>query len=368
MKPQRRDERRELIHLANVAPVDAEPIIGFVNELRIESDGWAMLAPLGDYPNTAVVVQADGSLKRFAAIQRLDTQAVGEMVNSFKSSTTKRYLTGIPIYDGHPDMPGMAQRYPDKTQKGVISEVAARADGLWGKPIFTNEGLDLVENRKRTSFSARWTARDCGLENGKPVLRPNVLVSAGLTNNPNLPVRHLMNAEWQQAEPAPTAPRTEIKNQMKKQIIDLLVALGVQMANEATDEQIETGAKTALEKAKAALTLANAKDTAVTELSNEKTTHAQTKKDLEARATELSTVRTELANERKAHIEALLDIAIRDGRITAAQRPEWAGKLAVNFANDGEALKKLTPTIRRPPSLPMPGRARPRWPMPRRRC
>src|SRR3954467_13708723 len=83
-------QRKEIIHLANSAE-DSEPLIGFVNELRIESDGWAMIAPLGDYPNTAVVMKADGTLKKFRAIQRLDSESATEMVNTFKSSKTKRY-------------------------------------------------------------------------------------------------------------------------------------------------------------------------------------------------------------------------------------------------------------------------------------
>lgn len=133
---------------------------------------------------------------------------------------------------------------------------------------------------------------------------------------------------------------------MKKNIIDLLVALGVQMANDATDEQIEVGAKSALDKAKKTTTLANEKDKADSDLVTERNAHAQTKSDLQARATELSTLRTELANERKAHIESVLDIAVKDGRITVAQRPEWSGKLAANFANESEALKKVTPALK----------------------
>ena len=68
------------------------------------------------------------------------------MVARFKSpwQRVKRYFTGCPIYAGHPDVPAFANDYPDKSPKGMIIDLQVRADGLYCKPVFTNEGSELV--------------------------------------------------------------------------------------------------------------------------------------------------------------------------------------------------------------------------------
>ena len=333
------------IQLANSSE-QSQTFIGLVNELKVDADGWAMIAPYGDYPNTAVIAHPSGRLEKFPAVQRLDELAVKAMIETFNASWggAKRYLAGAPIYDGHPDMPGAGDRYPDKSTKGVIFELAARPDGFYGRPVFTNDGMKLVESGQRRCFSARWTAQDHGMENGKRVLIPSVFLSVGLTNQPNLPVRHLMNAEWQ-LEDDPTATKQHTETAMKKTIVDWLNALGFSLANDATDEQVGEQLKKVGEKVKGAATLANEKDTATTQLETERQATKAAKDLVTSRDTELANVRGELSAERKAHIDAVLDLAIKEGRITAAQRPEWAGKLEANFANDAAAIRKLTPAM-----------------------
>ncbi len=142
---------------ANAGSAEA---IAFTNEISIAHDGWAQLAPFGDYPGQALLRQPDGSLKKFTAIQRLDRAAAELMVARFKSpwQRMKRYFTGCHIYAGHPDVPAFANDYPDKTPKGMIVDLQVRADGLYCKPVFTNEGSELVETKKLRAFSAYWSA------------------------------------------------------------------------------------------------------------------------------------------------------------------------------------------------------------------
>lgn len=64
--------------------------IAFTNEIQIDHDGWAQLAPFGDYPGQAMLRQSDGSIARFAAIQRLDRAAAHTMVAKFKSPPRNR--------------------------------------------------------------------------------------------------------------------------------------------------------------------------------------------------------------------------------------------------------------------------------------
>jgi hypothetical protein len=297
-------------------------MIAFKNEITVDHDGWAQLAPFGDYPGTALVRQADGSTKKIPAIQRLDKAAAEGMVARFKSAwhRLKRYFTGCNIYAGHPDVPAFANEYPDKTAKGMIVDLQVRADGLYCKPIFTDEGSELVESRKLRAFSAYWSAREAGEQTGAggqplKIYRPDVLKSAGLTNRPNLPV-HLLN------EAQPTHPTQSDPIMNKKIILDFLAIQGITLANEATDDQFTAALQQLGDRAAAAETA------------------------LAARTLELETVNGELANEQKFHRDTLLDNALADGRITAAQRPEWATRLETNFANESAVLARLTPVLK----------------------
>jgi hypothetical protein len=292
--------------------------IAFVNEVAVGADGWAQLAPFGDYPGQAMLRQPDGAIKTFPAIQRLVRAAADLMVARFKSPwhRLKRYFTGCHIYAGHPDVPAFANDYPDKTPKGMIVDLEARADGLFCKPVFTTEGSELVETRQLRAFSAYWSAREIGGQAGSggrflKLYRPDFLKSAGLTNHPNLPV-HLLN----EAQPPTPSP-------VKKQILlDFLAAQGITLANEAADDHIAA---------------------ALRQLGDRVTT---AESSLAARGTELESLRTELANERSAHIGAVLDNAVAAGRITAAQRPDWATRLGADFANAAAALGRLMPALK----------------------
>ena len=253
-----------------------------------------------------MIREADGRITTFPAIQRLDREAARAMVARFKSpwQRVKRYFTGCPIYAGHPDVPAFANDYPDNSPKGMIVDLQVREDGLFCKPVFTNEGSELVETGRLRAFSAYWSARQIGEQPGDDgntlkIFRPDQLKSAGLTNHPNLPV-HLLNE---------AQPQTQLQPIVKKQIvIDFLAAQGISLSADAGDEQIAA----ALNQFGASLTDVNA----------------------------------ELANERKFHIDTLLDAALAAGRITAAQRPEWSARLETDFANESAALAQLSPTLK----------------------
>jgi len=177
------------IHFANIA-AGADCL--FLNESVVGDDGWAQLAPFGDHPGKAIVTGPDGTSTRVDAIQRIDRATAEAMVKKFKSplSKVKRYLQGCPIFSGHPDVPALANEHPDKSAKGVIQDLEVRDTGLYCKPVFTNEGVDLLSSKKRFGLSGYWTAEQNGDEtkDGKPVYRPGILKSAGLTPFPNLPV------------------------------------------------------------------------------------------------------------------------------------------------------------------------------------
>ncbi len=96
---------------------------------------------------------------------------------------------GIPVYQGHPDVPEYASKYPDKGALG------------WVKKILVNEdGMDLEVEWDRDPgkgfgwFSPYWTGDDPGPgASGKRNVIVDGLTSIGLVNNPNIREFRLAN-------------------------------------------------------------------------------------------------------------------------------------------------------------------------------
>jgi hypothetical protein len=327
-------------------------LVAFLNELAVGNDGWAQIAPFGDFPGMALVADGKGGFTRERAIQRMDQAAVTQMVNEYAKSRkgVRGFLKSRPLYVGHPDVPGCETKYPDKAPKGIFANLACRDNGFYGQLNLTEEGEKLIANQTYRALSGRWEAEYVGEEGGVKIYRPTKFYSAGLTNNPNLPVQ-LMN-ESEQAKQ---------EKHMKDKIIALLkahgitLANGVTLANDATDAQIEEGLAqlgTHLERtatlANEKTTLANDKSSLATQLSARDGEITTLKSSVSTLTTERDTARTAFANERTARIATLLDQAMTDGRITKADRTDWEKRLGneANFANEADALAKLKPQVK----------------------
>ena len=280
----------------------------FENGLSLDGDGWAQLAPFGDYPGQALVEDPTvGCVRKFQAIQRLDPQAASEMVRNFHSpwSRLRRYFTGCPIYVGHPDAPGSRYATP-ASPMGMIVDMEVRGDGLYCKPVFTEEGGSLVKKKTYRAFSGHWTAREIGVQKKDGALlklfRPERLKSAGLTNHPNLPV-HYLNEQ------------TKEENMNKEIVIHFLASQGIQLTNQANDQEL-----------KAAL------ETLGTRLVRAETTLAASTLQIEA-------ARADLVNERQSHASTLIQSAITAGKLTPAQKADWTERFAADFANTARELE-----------------------------
>jgi len=332
---------REVRGQEGAGPVRAT--IFFSNELSIEADGWAMIAPLGDYPSEALLPTADGKLKRQRAIQRITKESAEEMVAQFHSSRAglKKFIRGCNIYVGHPDMPGMEGCYPDREPKGVFADMRVsdsgdntRKPGIYGLPVFTNEGMDLVEGRKLVNgkrvrgFSGRLIeATPDGTQDGLPVFIPTRIASAGLTPFPHLPVEFFNEENILFEQPRNKATKSgkvplPIQNQtMKKKLLQICTVLGIQFANDADDAQLE----------------------AALDQMEEKITTLQT-----SLIAERDQARAEFANERAGRITDELAFAVTSGRITEAEKPIWESRLKVEaqFVNERNALHALQPKVK----------------------
>lgn len=298
--------------------------ISYVNELRRDGDGWALLAPFGDFRSRAVVV-SQGKVTRVDSIQRLDREAATAMAENFNSTLgrVKRFFVGVPIFLGHPDVPGIGQSYPDATEKGVIQALEVREDGLYAKPVFNASGAELLNGDAKLYFSGRWSTEPAGEHEGLPVFRPRLVKSVGLTSQPHLPTEMLNDS------PSQTTSHPEVKLAL---IIALLQRAGVEIANDATEAQAETALTQLADKAKGIPELANSAETA--------------RGTLAQRDQELGTARTELANAKSGRIADLLDHAVETGRITPAEKPDWQRRLETSFANERTSLLALKPKVK----------------------
>jgi hypothetical protein len=148
------------------------------------------LSPLGDFNH------GEG-------IQRVDRTAAEEMVRQFSSFSAQlsRRFTGLPIYAGHPDVPSLRSQYLDDRVYGRINRLLIEDEGLSAEIEWEGDAEEMLTSGRYKFLSPYWEAEEIGIENGRSILRPVRLISAGLTNQPNLPVLPLANEENPGIEP-----------------------------------------------------------------------------------------------------------------------------------------------------------------------
>lgn len=342
--------------MANEAIDDATPLTGLCNEITADrtADGWALIK-YGVWPN-------ERGLQRFA---REDAE---KMVGYFKGTWNmiKRAFVGMPIFRGHPDLAEavskerdrekdpakrsrltalvneFSRRWSDKTVYGTVADMEAREEGLAIKPILTEEGAALVNERGLKWFSPHWLGLPLPKTPGGPEHACVLMRSIGLTDNPNIAGTSLVNSQPENPD-------------MNKFILALLAALGRPLANEATESQITEALTAAVPVATALLerpestALAN-EQSARTTLEGQLTAEKERATGLDSQISDLnsqlSAAATALANERKAHAGILVDVAIKDGRVTEAQKPVWLSRLERDFAAECTALANTAPTVK----------------------
>jgi hypothetical protein len=150
-------------------------------KFTITQPEWLQLSPYGDFPHTR-------------GLQRVDRGAAERMAAQFESWSGRlgRLFGGVPIYVGHPDT-ALSSDAADRRAYGWVLELQAREDGLYGRAKWSDAGLELLRNGHFKFLSPYWEAKEVAAENGRRVYQPIALLSVGLTNQPNLPVRPLAN-------------------------------------------------------------------------------------------------------------------------------------------------------------------------------
>lgn len=134
---------------------------------------WIQLSPFGHFYH---------SLGK----QYLSQETLKVCVNNTQTWRFRLGFSHIPIYVGHPDDPHF-QQFPEHmnaTIYGYVRSFCLKNDGLWIRAIWTEKGQELIDNGRYRYLSPRWE-----MEEQQDHFIPKKLLSVGLTNNPNLPVK-----------------------------------------------------------------------------------------------------------------------------------------------------------------------------------
>lgn len=96
---------------------------------------------------------------------------------------------GVPVYWGHPDVPELAHKYPDKRAKGWIKSAAVESDAL----VLSVEWLEENATDGFGWFSPYWGGPATDLGQGRYLKHLDSLTSVALINIPNIQEFRLAN-------------------------------------------------------------------------------------------------------------------------------------------------------------------------------
>lgn len=259
--------------------------------------------------NEMATRQPDGSTGIFlpfgtwpwdAATEQVFDEASASAFENELRAAVARGEPGVPVYQGHPDVPSLAHKYPDKAALGWIRAWERTKDGLRAVVEWLRD-----PGRGFGWFSPYWSGRAAPSAGGRARYHVESLESIGLVNNPNIRDFRLANE----------APQPEQQENTQMDRVKLIQMLG--LAPDATDEQIAAAIQKGAEALKAADAAAN--DAATQAEAARAEAEEAKRKQQEAEEA--------FANERKARTALILDQAIAGGNITPAMRAAWEKRL-----------------------------------------
>ncbi len=320
-----------VVALANSNEPDVADFVALENELALDNDGWALLAPYGEHQKERVV-NRDGKIKTERYLQIVDEAAVDAVIANERGtnliSRIKRALIKRPIYRDHPDLKlyskeSVAIGNQEMNPLGVNDGCRKTARGLEFRPLLAPDGATAIENDGCKYPSALFLLKKTGVvrEGGWIEVRPFALASIGLTPTPNISgVDSLANARANQ----PAAKQTETtpnEDTMKQLLIGWLAAQGIALANDSTEQAVfDAFTKEMQGRSASVTTLANDKSTLTTTVTSLTSDRDAQKKRADDAVTALGNAQTETGKVRKQYIEARVDLAITQGKVAVADR------------------------------------------------
>jgi phage I-like protein len=189
---------------------------------ELPADQWYHVMPLGEYPHPEGLTQV------------LDAGAADAMVNRFRTDQAQPHFPGLLVdFDHFSD----DLKQPSEAA-GWIQALENRADGLWARILWSDNGEAAIRGRRYRYLSPVWNRDECA-DLGSNRVRPLRLDRAAITNDPNIKgMRPLANRSDNTApadpgnEPEPGS--TGRKESMMDYKQELLAMLGLE-ADAAVD-------------------------------------------------------------------------------------------------------------------------------------
>lgn len=326
-----REMGQGLVALGNSTEHDLADFVALENELALDNDGWALLAPFGEHRKERLAT-VNGQIVTERYLQLLDEPAVDAVIANEKGTNLlqriKRALVKRPIYRDHPDLKlyspaSVAVGNQELTPLGLNGGCRKTARGLEFQPNLTPAGAIAIENDGCKFPSALFLLKKTGVvrDGGWIEVRPFALASIGLTPTPNISgVDSLANARANQPA-ASAATKTNEDTIMKQLLIGWLAAQGITLANDSTDQIVFDAVNKAwTDRTVSATALGNEKTTLTSTVTSLTATAAAEKQRADAATTALANATTEVTAFRKSAIEARVDLAITQGKVALAER------------------------------------------------
>ena len=315
------NDTRDFAGLRFTAIAHAE---GFANEFTEGGEVGRIRMPYGEYEYGETKCP-DGRVRRIVQVwDEASARAVRDALPA----------EGYPVYQGHPDVPEVAAKYPNKAAVGWVTAVEVANDAA----TLTVEWID-NPGKGFKWFSPYWCG-DAEAAPGDAVARVHVegLTSVGLVNNPRIRQFTLAN-EWGAA----TENRNTTGEETRMDITKLAALLGLPvegLTEEQVVQEITNLQKAAVEATDAAKVAA---DDAAAQV-------AAGQAEVAAAKEEADKAKTAFANERAARIELLLDNAIAGGNIAPSGKAAWRERLvkdvdAGSVALCNERAVKVAPAV-----------------------
>jgi phage I-like protein len=145
------------------------------DRFKLPEDGWFHLVPKGRFPI------ADPQAQGRKIVQVVDDEAVRSMLDRFKADSKQQNFAGLLVDFDHFSYDA------DKSSKaaGWVTELESRADGIWGRIRWTDEGEALLRGGAFRFVSPVWDKVE-SQKLGATEVRPLRLESLGVTNAPNM--------------------------------------------------------------------------------------------------------------------------------------------------------------------------------------
>lgn len=194
-------------------------LYALANELNLgDSKSGTIRVPFGRWDFGAKKL-ADGRTVFF--VQELTKDGAERMAAKINAGVADGEK-GVPVYWGHPDVPELAHKYPDKRAKGWIKSAAVEGDAL----VLHVEWLEENATDGFGWFSPYWGGPVTGLGQGRYLKHLDSLTSVALINIPNIQEFRLANERNE----------TKMKYELPANII-ALAARRDALANEANFDE-----------------------------------------------------------------------------------------------------------------------------------